>query len=203
MVEAVSERVANTVDELRATLAEDGYVLLPGAVPAERIEKALRRLMMAIRWEGLSADQVAEWSNGTFFPHLRWEPEVWGVLPDVAAELFGWQDGDTWADPQLLMRFPDEEQPWPLEPHVDRLPEWADGRCYRGVVGVALTPATPRDGAPYVWPRSHRGDESAPIGLTLAPGDALFMHPELGHSGGLNLGATLRTAIYFRLLTAV
>jgi hypothetical protein len=29
------------------------------------------------------------------------------------------------------------------------------------------------------------------------------MHPQLRHSGGLNLGATIRTAIYFRLLKDV
>jgi ectoine hydroxylase-related dioxygenase (phytanoyl-CoA dioxygenase family) len=194
---------APPVGRLRETLERDGYALVREAVSSDRIEAAIRRLNMAIRWEGLSADQVAEWSAGTFFPHLRWEPEVWAVLPIFAAEVFDQRDGDSWADPQLLMRFPDEDQPWPLEPHVDRVPEWADGRTYRGIVGVALTAAEPRDGAPYIWPASHRGISSEPVGLTLAPGDALFMHPQLGHSGGLNLGATIRTAIYFRLLTDV
>jgi ectoine hydroxylase-related dioxygenase (phytanoyl-CoA dioxygenase family) len=192
---------APTVGRLRDTLERDGYALARNAVAPEQVEAAVRRLNIAIRWEGLSAEQVDEWSAGTFFPHLRWEPEVWAVLPAIAGDVFSKDDGDSWADPQLLMRFPDEDQPWPLEPHVDRLPEWAQGRTYRGIVGVALTAADPRDGAPYVWPGSHRGIPSAPIGLTLAPGDALFMHPQLGHSGGLNLGATIRTAIYFRLLT--
>jgi ectoine hydroxylase-related dioxygenase (phytanoyl-CoA dioxygenase family) len=31
-------------------------------------------------------------------------------------------------------------------------------------------------------------------------GDALLMHPALGHAGTLNEGATIRTAIYFRLV---
>jgi hypothetical protein len=188
---------------LRERLDRDGYVLLREAVPQARVDAALRRLNLAFRWDGLTPEQAEEWSNGTFFPHLRWEPEIWGVLPDAAAELLGWQEGDDWAQPQLLMRFPDEDQPWSLEPHVDRLPEWAPGRRYRGIVGVALTPATARDGAPCVWPGSHRGLESAPVDIELRPGDALVMHPQLGHSGRLNLGPTIRTAVYFRLLTDV
>jgi hypothetical protein len=28
------------------------------------------------------------------------------------------------------------------------------------------------------------------------------MHPQLGHTGTLNLGPTIRTAVYFRLLAA-
>jgi hypothetical protein len=176
---------------------------LPEAVMPARVEAAMRRLLMELRWHGLTPQQAEEWSDGTFFPHLRWEPEIWATLPDVAAELFGWREGDDWAEPQLVMRFPDAEQQWRMQPHVDRLPEWATGRTYRGITGVALTAATARDGAPYVWPGSHRGADSEPMPLTLSPGDALFMHPQLRHSGGLNLGATIRTAIYFRLLKDV
>jgi ectoine hydroxylase-related dioxygenase (phytanoyl-CoA dioxygenase family) len=189
--------------ELAAALDRDGYVLIRAAVEPECVERALRRLHMAIRWEGLSAEQAAEWSTGTFFPHLRDDADIWAALPPLAAEVFGWQPGDDWAQPQLLMRFPDEDQPWELEPHVDRLPDWAPGRRYRGIAGVALTPATDRDGAPWVWPGSHRGVQSDRIPLSLDPGDALLMHPQLGHSGGLNLGPTIRSAIYYRLLTDV
>jgi ectoine hydroxylase-related dioxygenase (phytanoyl-CoA dioxygenase family) len=194
---------AVSVAQLRDALDHDGYLVLRDAVPIDRVEAAMRRLLMELRFDGLTPEQAAEWSNGTFFPHLRWEPEIWGTLPPVAAELFGWQEGDDWADPQLVMRFPDAEQPWPMTPHVDRLPEWATGRTYRGIAGVALTPARARDGAPCVWPGSHQGRDSEPVPLSLAPGDALLMHPQLCHSGGLNLGPTIRTAIYFRLLTDV
>jgi ectoine hydroxylase-related dioxygenase (phytanoyl-CoA dioxygenase family) len=189
-----------TLAAARAALRDEGYVVLRAAVPPDAVAGALRRLNLAIRREGLTPAEVSEWSNGTFFPHLRWEPEVWAALPEVAAELLGWQPGDDWADPQLLLRFPDEDQPWDLQPHVDTLPEWAGGRTYRGIVGVALTPAAERDGAPCVWPGSHRDAQAEPVQLTLSPGDALVMHPQLGHSGRLNLGPAIRAAIYFRLL---
>jgi ectoine hydroxylase-related dioxygenase (phytanoyl-CoA dioxygenase family) len=36
--------------------------------------------------------------------------------------------------------------------------------------------------------------------VELQAGDAVVMHPQLGHTGTLNLGPTIRPAIYFRLL---
>jgi hypothetical protein len=188
--------------DLRDRLDSVGYVVLRQAVAPSAADAALRRLNLEIRRGGLSADEIAQCQLGTFFPHLRWEPEVWGALPPQAAELLGWQQGDDWAEPQLLLRFPDDEQPWPLEPHVDELPPWVGAeRVYRGIVGVALTPASARDGAPVVWPGSHRGPAGDSTAVELSAGDALVMHPALGHSGSLNLGSTIRSAIYFRLLT--
>lgn len=192
------------LQEARAELEAQGWTVLRGAVPPERVSAALRLLNLEVRRAGLSAEQIAEWQYGTFFPHLRWEPEVWGVLPDPAAELLGWQPGDDWGEPQILLRFPDEQQDWPLEPHVDALPPWAADKRYLGVVGVALTTAGADDGVAWVWPGSHRGAAgggSGPVPVPLEAGDALVMHPALGHSGTLNLGHTVRTAIYFRLLT--
>lgn len=192
----------SALGELRRALDDDGFVVLREAVEPGAVRSVVRRLNMAIRHHGLSADEIAEWQQSGFFPHLRWEPEVWGVLPPAAAELLGWQEGDQWGDPQILLRFPDEEQDWVFEPHVDRLPEWAADRHYRGIVGVALTSAGADEGVAAVWPGSHREAESPMTPVPLAAGDALVMHPQLGHTGTLNLGPTVRMAIYFRLIAA-
>ena len=191
---------AGPLSDARRALAEDGYCVLPGAVDPAAIDVVVRRLNMAIRHHGLTTDEIAEWQLSGFFPHLRWEPEVWGVLPAAAPELLGWQDGDQWGDPQLLLRFPDERQDWTFEPHVDQLPPWASDRVYRGIVGVALTTAGAEDGVACVWPRSHLGEPGEMTPVPLAAGDALVMHPDLGHTGTLNLGPTVRMAIYFRLI---
>lgn len=184
----------------RERLAVDGFVVIPGAVATEAVDTTLRLLNLAIRRHGLTAEEIAACQQTTFFPHLRWEPEVWTVLPASAAELLCLEPGDEWAEPQLLLRFPDEDQPWPLQPHVDEPPPWAGGRSYRGIVGVALTAARSGDGAPLVSPGSHLGGTAALVAVPLEAGDALVMHPALAHSGSLNLGARVRAAVYFRLL---
>jgi hypothetical protein len=182
----------------------DGYVVLPQAVGPDALRSALRMLNLSIRRHGLTAEEIAACQSATFFPHLRWEPEVWGVLPPDAAEILGFAEGDEWAEPQLLLRFPDEDLDWPLESHVDTAPPWAAGRRYKGIVGVALTAAGPEDGTPYVWVGSHRGETPAsPAPVPLQAGDAIVMDPRLAHSGSLNKGPTTRFAIYFRLLTPV
>jgi hypothetical protein len=186
--------------DLQGRLAEDGYAVLRAAVGPQQVRAALRVLNLAIRRHGLSAEQIAEWQGGTFFPHLRWEPEIWDVLPARAAELLGWQEGDDWGDPQLLLRFPDEDQDWPLTSHVDEPPEWAGPEGYRGMVGVALTTAGADDGTVCVWPGSHAGRTEDPVLVPMEAGDALLMHPALAHAGTLNRGATIRTAVYFRLV---
>jgi hypothetical protein len=186
------------------TLETDGFLVLPGAVAPAAVRAALRMLNLAIRRHGLSADEIAECQSATFFPHLRWEPEVWGVLPAAAGPVLGFVDGDEWAEPQLLLRFPDEDQPWPLRSHVDSAPPWATGRRYKGIVGVALTEVGPDDGAAHVWRGSHLGPvEHAPEPVPMAAGDALVMHPAVEHCGSLNLGPNTRFAIYFRLLTPI
>jgi hypothetical protein len=178
----------------------DGYVLLRQVVDRASIGRALRLLNVAIRRHGLTAQEIQSCQQTTFFPHLRWEPEVWGVLPRRCAELLGFRQGDEWAEPQLLLRFPDEVEDWPLEPHLDEPPPWSNGRAYRGIVGVALTATGLEDGAPCIWPGSHAGPARPSVFVPMAAGDALMMHPALEHCGSLNRGAYVRAAIYFRLL---
>lgn len=183
-----------------AALERDGYVVLPGAVAPDVLEAALRLLNLAIRQRGLSSADILACQSTTFFPDLRDDPAVWGVLPLAAGPLLGLGAGDEWAEPQLLLRFPDEDQHWPLQPHIDEPPPWAPGRCYKGIVGVSLTAAGPTDGAPCVWPGSHRGQMGDHRPVPLQAGDALVMHPALQHAGSLNLGGRVRYAVYFRLL---
>ncbi len=178
-----------------------GYLVIKRLVPPHLVDATLRRLNLEIVRHGITAEQVAEWSLGTFFPHLRWEPEVLATREPVE-RLVAPREGEQWGDAQLLLRFPDEASDWPLTPHVDVLPEWAGTRTYRLVAGVALTPSHAGNGGLAVWPGSHLGAESEPVRLELAPGDAVLMHPLLQHSSTLNTGGSIRYAVYYRLLTA-
>ena len=96
------------------------------------------------------------------------------------------------------MQPPDDCEPQALVPHVDREPDWAGGRKYTRIVGVALTPAHAGNGGLVVWPFD--GAEGDTQALELAPGDAVVLDPRLPHASGFNLEGGIRAAVYFRLL---
>lgn len=191
-----------TADAFDARLVRGpGFVVLRRLVSDEAVEGALRLLNLEIVRRGLTPDEIGRCSQSTFFPHLRWEPDVLELRVPIEGALAPRQ-GEDWADPQLLLRFPDDAQDWPLTPHVDGLPPWASGRSYRAIAGVALTSSRDSDGCVAVWPGSHLGEQSTPRLVELDAADVLVMHPALWHSSTLNRGGRVRYAIYFRLLAA-
>ena len=99
-------------------------------------------------------------------------------------------------DPQILLQPPDEAAEVTLEPHVDKEPDWAEGRKYARIVGVALSAAGPATGNLGVWPFDGRD----PVALEVEPGDVVVMHPRLPHTSGLNREGAIRYAVYFRFL---
>lgn len=183
------------------TLAREGYLVFRRAVPDELLAPALRRLNLEILRCGLSARQIEEWKYATFWPTLRSEPEI-VALREPVAQLLGPEPAETWGDAQLLLRFPDEAEEWPLAPHTDELPEWAGSRRYEAIAGVALTRSRERDGCLAVWSGSHRGEEGPVELIELDEGDVVVLHPELQHSSTLNRGGAVRYAVYLRLLSA-
>ena len=188
-------------DLLRELEEGPGYVVLRDAVPEALVESGLRRLNLEILRCGISAEQIGEWKYATFWPTLRWEPEI-VALRQPLEDLVAPRPGESWGDAQLLLRFPDEADEWPLEPHVDDLPDGADGRAYEVIFGVALSRSRALDGCVTVWTGSHRGEDGPRHQVELDAGDVVALHPQVGHSSTLNRGGTIRYAVYFRLLGA-
>ena len=181
---------------------DQGFVVWHEVIPLDVIERSLRVLNLEIARQGLTPEEIVRCSGSTFFPHLRWEADILALRSPIEA-LLPPGPGEQWADAQLLLRFPDEADEWPLRPHVDDLPPWAGDRSYRAIVGVPLSPSAAANGCLVVWPGSHLGPGAPPIHVELEPGDVVVMHPELQHSGTLNRGGTVRYSVYFRLLTAL
>jgi hypothetical protein len=180
--------------ELLTRIETEGWAVLRGVIPSAVVENVLRRLHLEVLRFGLTAGQIAEYhETKVWFPHLRWEPEILAVLQHFPPALC---EGEL-AEPQILLHLPDQADEWPLEPHVDELPPWAAGRPYRLIVGVALAPGRRTNGGLMVWPFGGGG----PLPVELEAGDAVAMHPQLGHSGGLNHEGGIRYALYFRFLT--
>jgi len=178
--------------ERASALASRGYAVLPRAVPETAVQAALRHVHLDVVQRGLPAETLGSWLWSThWFPHLKWDPPVAGLASFLPGEL---QDGEM-CDPQIVLQPPDNGE-HEISAHVDELPEWANGRGYLRIVGVALSAAGADDGALLVWPFDGDGPEP----LELEPGDVVVMHPKLPHSSGLNRGGAIRYAVYFRFL---
>ena len=170
-----------------------GYEILRDAVPEEARDRVLRHIHRDIATRGLPQEWLSQWLwNAHWFPHLRWDPEVVGLTEHLPREL---REGEL-CDPQILLQMPDEADEIELHSHVDQEPEWANGRRYARILGVALTANTARTGGLTVWPL----DGSEPEAVELEPGDVLVMDPRLPHASGLNRTGSIRYAVYFRFL---
>lgn len=178
----------------RRAAATRGYEVLRGGVPREAVERVLRHIHLDLVENGAPAETIGRWLWAAhWFPHLKWDPEVVGLLDHLPEEL---REGEL-CDPQILLQPPDSCESVPLTPHVDREPEWANGRPYRRIVGVALTPNRRSNGGLVVWPLDGREPEA----VELDAGDVVVMDPVLPHTSGLNLEGGIRYAAYFRFLT--
>ena len=187
--------MSNTLHAPRQTvgeLDERGFAVLRGVVPDEAVDAALRHLHLDLVRRGVPAETIGAWLwSAHWFPHLKWDAPIAGLVEHLPEEL---RDGEQ-CDPQIVLQPPDDCDDQPLVAHVDQEPEWAWGRPYLLIVGVALTPARASNGGLVVWPFD--GGQEA---LELGAGDALVMHPRLPHSSGLNREGAIRYAVYFRFL---
>jgi hypothetical protein len=179
---------------LAATETRPGFDVLRGVVPGDAVEGVLRHIHRDVATHGLPQEWLSEWLwSSHWFPHLRWDAEVLALLEHLPESL---RDGEL-CDPQIVGQMPDDpEQQFELEAHVDRLPDWSNGRPYRRIVGVALTRNGPENGGLTVWPL----DGGKPRAVELEPGDVLVMDPQLPHASGLNRTGGIRYAVYFRFL---
>jgi ectoine hydroxylase-related dioxygenase (phytanoyl-CoA dioxygenase family) len=163
-----------------------------GAVPRERVDAALRLLHGDILRRGVDTEEIGAWLWGMhWFPHLRFEPEISALAEALPA---AWQEG-TRCEPQILLQFPHVGDTEPeISFHVDQEPEWAQGRRYTRIVGIALSDWTRENGGLIV--KTQDGTEP----VELAAGDAVMMTPDLEHSGGVNRTGAIRYGVYFRYL---
>jgi hypothetical protein len=179
--------------EMLSILEARGYFVLRRVVPRSAIQEALRHIHLDLIRRGLPADTLGSWLWSThWFPHLKWDPPIAGLTEFLPDEL---REGEL-CDPQIVLQPPDDCPEQPLVPHVDQQPEWAEGRRYRWIVGVALSRCHGGNGGLVVWAY----DSTEPTALDLSPGDVLVMHPGLPHASGFNRQGGIRYAVYFRFL---
>jgi hypothetical protein len=161
------------------------------AVAPERVDAALRAIHLDLLERGASVGELGEWLWGMhWFPHLTYRDEILALAETLPAD---WQTGAR-CDPQILLQFPHVGPEPQVTFHLDEEPDWAGGRRYERIVGVALSP----------WRRENGGllvrDGDGEMAVELDAGDAVLLPPDLPHSGGVNRTGSIRYGVYFRWL---
>jgi hypothetical protein len=174
-------------------LAMKGYEVLRSVVPEDARDAVLRHIHRDIVERGLPPEWLAGWLwSAHWFPHLKWDAEIVALLEYLPEDV---RDGQL-CDPQILLQMPDVGDAQDVTSHIDREPEWAEGRPYRRIVGVALSRNDRTNGGLVVWPLDGGDCEQ----VDLDPGDVLVMDPRLPHSSGFNRTGGIRYCVYFRFL---
>lgn len=171
--------------------------VLPQVVPMAQIDAALRVINMDVRQRGLNPVELKQWNSVACpFPHLRFSSKIAVLYAPVLARLgLSPESAGQLCEPQIIYHLPDDVpadyEPWS---HVDQEPDWANGRRYVRIVGVALTDWTTGNGTLRVW------DSDEPRAIVLKAGDAVILRPDVPHSPGVNRSGSIRAGVYFRWL---
>jgi hypothetical protein len=173
------------------SVTSESFRVQRGAVPPERVDAALRTIHLDLLERGAAVGELGEWLWGMhWFPHLTYHDEILALAEALPAD---WQTGAR-CDPQILLQFPHVGPEPQVTFHLDEEPDWAGGRRYERIVGVALSPWRRENGGLLV--RDGGGDTA----VELDAGDAVLLPPDLLHSGGVNRTGSIRYGVYFRWL---
>jgi Phytanoyl-CoA dioxygenase (PhyH) len=205
--------------------AEQGYVVVPRAVPRDLVDAARREVAR------LLAREPPPGQAGPYFYFLEGAPPA--ALRALFCESPARAAAESLIEPgrfeapeqvQVALNLPPFDHR-PGGPHIDGLaPPEPDGRpgTFTLLVGIFLTDQTEEDaGNLWVWPGSHmsaagylreRGADALissipyppvelpePRQVTGRAGELLLAHYMLGHNIGGNTSAARREVIYFRL----
>jgi hypothetical protein len=225
---AVSEASVRSLrPEQKRQLREEGYLLLPGAVPRALVEAALGAINHSLGSEGMAKDALPGFRARTFTPELATAPAILDLygksaLAAVAAEVIGSVKPP--AEGQIALRFPGHGGA--AVPHIDGISTPGNGvppgtlYHFTALAGVFLSDVSEPDrGNLTVWPGSHAimADHLRTRGVTavvdrfpdlpLPPprpicaraGDGILAHYLLAHGIAPNFGPHIRYAAFFRL----
>jgi hypothetical protein len=151
----------------RDALRERGYVVLPGLVPRERHEAALRAINVSLG-RGLAAEDVARMRARSFCPELQKADVILDLFREtpasaVAASLVGKEGLERVTTAQIALSFPsDRDAAAPPYPHLDGMHTPDNGvpagsvLSFTMLAGIVLSDVeTPEAGNLVVWPGSH------------------------------------------------
>ena len=155
--------------EQQRSLRDDGYLLLPGIVPAALVEDALRAINASLGNEGMAKEQLPTFRARTFTPELCTSPAMLRLL--LASPLHAICEAAIGpgklvppGEAQIALRFPASSGPGAAAvPHIDGISSPGNGvppgtlYHFTGLAGVFLSDVSlPDRGNLTVWPGSHQ-----------------------------------------------
>jgi hypothetical protein len=152
--------------EQKRTFAAQGYLPLPGIVPREKVEAALRAINHSLGFRGLPPEKLTEYSARSYCPELQGDPVITDLLHatplwSVAESLIGPGKIRPVRSGQIALRFPRPDPRMP-PPHLDGMYTPTNGvpqgtiANFTALVGVFLSDLPgPNAGNFTVWPGTH------------------------------------------------
>ncbi len=157
------------LDEARKrALFDDGYVHLPGIVPRDRVNAALRAINGSLGERGIDPAQLPTLRARSYCPELQGAAEITGLLTGTplwatAEEAIGAGQVQPITGGQIALRFPGPGPAAEPHPHIDGMYTPTNGvpegtiRNFTALIGVLLSDLPTGDAGNFtVWPGSHR-----------------------------------------------
>jgi hypothetical protein len=211
-------------------LVRDGYLLVRGLVPGDRVGAALAAINRSLGERGLPPERLKELRARSYCPELMRAPEILALYQQTPARALAEAAIGTVRAPeegQIALRFP-EAAGRQVFPHIDGMytPDNAvpagELLHFTALLGVFLSDVPGPDAGNFtVWPGSHRvleehfrrnGTGAITTLPPLAPaqprpllgraGDVVLAHYALAHAAAVNVGPHVRYAVFFRLYHA-
>ena len=149
-------------------LFEQGYVLIPGVIPRERVNAALRAINHSLG-EGIDPARLTTFRAQSYAPELQRDPvitDLYNAMPvkDLVESLIGEGMVRPIGGGQIALRFPiaPGQSPAQPKPHLDGMYTPTNGvpqgriASFTMLIGVALSDVSePFAGNLTVWPRTH------------------------------------------------
>lgn len=159
-----------TVEQKR-TFAEMGFVRLPGVIPRERTDTALRAINASLGDQGMPPDDLPTLRARSYCPELTKTPPITDLLNgtplwEIVESAIGMGKIGPVNHGQIALRFPSMDPPRAPHPHIDGMYTPTNGvpkgtiANFTALVGVMLSDV-PDDfaGNFTVWPGTHRLNE--------------------------------------------
>jgi hypothetical protein len=154
-------------DEQKSELIRTGVTKLPGIVPREQAEGALRAINMSLGEQGIEPSELPIFRAQSYCPELVHTPVITDLynstgLKDVAETAIAADRVQPITGGQIALRFPASRQPEQLNPHIDGMYSPNNGvpegtiASFTALVGVFLSDIPHENMGNFTtWPGSH------------------------------------------------